>query len=413
MLNDESFDYWLYLESYTFLFYDENKFVIYNTINSTYIDCSIYGSAQTTLLELYSTKRSYCAGFTSSQLDDTLFFEFISKIRDTFSGGIIRNKGKIPFIFKPTLRIYLNPAKAEIKEDKLLGINTLLYLHEVSFYLENQKPKSDVVYKDCDKQFLCPRRTGKQILTLEDYEMIFRQLSVCQLDKINIIPEMASGNNVLSLLQLSQNYKLRTNAILPYKKYTIEELEPFFHYKKLTLKIMVYFPVNAKELEQAMSLFSGHNIIWIFVISNEDDIKFLNIIDDTPGIKTELLPYYNGNNQDFFEKYVFNTFEDIIESPISRQKIFRRQVLNENFFGKLFIFPDGEIYSNMNRPSIGNICKEKLTKIIYTEINNADSLWFKTRNERPCAKCINKYLCPSISSYEIVMDKYDMCYLSK
>ncbi|MDR2407841.1 MAG: TIGR04150 pseudo-rSAM protein [Bacteroidales bacterium] len=412
MVDNEYFDYWLYLESYTFLFYNENEFVIYNTLNSAYIDCFKYSSAGTVLLELYSTKGSYCTGVTSDQLEDALFVELVSKIRDTFSGGIIRNKGKIPFIFKPTLRIYLNPAKAEIKEDKLLGINTLLYLHEVSFYLDNPKMELDEVHEDCIKQFLCPSKTEKQVLTFDYYRVIFRQLSVCRLDKINIIPKMASDNNILPLLQLSQNYKLKTNVILPYKKYTVAELESFFHYQRLTLRVIIYFPVNVEELKQTMNLFSGYNIVWIFVVSNEDDITSLEIINDNPDIKTELLPWYNGHNQDFFEKYVFNTFEDIIEVPISRQKIFRRQILNENFFGKLVIFPDGEVYSNMNSPSIGNLCKEKLTKIIYNEINNTDSFWFKIRDEKPCIECINKYLCPSISNYEIVMDKYDMCSLS-
>ena len=34
----ENYTHWFYLESYTFLFYSKNQYVIYNTLNSTYID---------------------------------------------------------------------------------------------------------------------------------------------------------------------------------------------------------------------------------------------------------------------------------------------------------------------------------------------------------------------------------------
>ena len=93
--------------------------------------------------------------------------------------------------------------------------------------------------------------------------------------------------------------------------------------------------------------------------------------------------------------------------------IFRKQILNDNLFGKLTIFPTGEVYSNVNFPTIGNIQDQKLSEIVYSEIENYFKPWFFTRDYVSCKNCVNKYLCPSISNYEIVANEYNMCYLNQ
>ena len=55
---------------------------------------------------------------------------------------------------------------------------------------------------------------------------------------------------------------------------------------------------------------------------------------------------------DFFKEYIYNDFKDIIEQKNTKQHIFRKQILNDNLFGKLTIFPTGEVYSNVNFPTI-------------------------------------------------------------
>ena len=80
----ENYTHWFYLESYTFLFYSKNQYVIYNTLNSTYIDCSLYGKTINTVLSiLHNTNKTYCVGIYEYQLRDSQFTEFIKKIRNT------------------------------------------------------------------------------------------------------------------------------------------------------------------------------------------------------------------------------------------------------------------------------------------------------------------------------------------
>ena len=412
----ENYTHWFYLESYTFLFYSKNQYVIYNTLNSTYIDCSLYGKTINTVLSiLHNTNKTYCVGIYEYQLRDSQFTEFIKKIRNTFSGDIIKNiRGIPPFISKPILRILHHPNNPKTKEYNLLGENALFHLHEVTFYLENQGFDLNPMYKDCYKQFLYPTYTEKQKLSHAKYLEIIEQLSICQIDKINIIPATIEKKELFSyLLSLSRQYSIKTQIILPYKKYNKEDLKQLLINPQFSIMIMVHLPVDYEELNSYINLFNEYNIAWSLIASNKNDVIFLSKNNLGKFTNVDYIPWYTGDNMDFFKEYIYNDFKDIIEQKNTKQHIFRKQILNDNLFGKLTIFPTGEVYSNVNFPTIGNIQDQKLSEIVYSEIENYFKPWFFTRDYVSCKNCVNKYLCPSISNYEIVANEYNMCYLNQ
>ena len=83
--------------------------------------------------------------------------------------------------------------------------------------------------------------------------------------------------------------------------------------------------------------------------------------------------------------------------------------MNDIFFGTLTIFPSGEVYANVNYPALGNIQNSSLKELVYKELTEGNA-WLKVRsNEKPCNQCINKSLCPSISNYELVIGRYNLC----
>lgn len=412
----ENYTHWFYLESYTFLFYSKNQYVIYNTLNSTYIDCSLYGKTINTVLSiLHNTNKTYCVGIYEYQLRDSQFTEFIKKIRNTFSGDIIKNiRGIPPFISKPILRILHHPNNPKTKEYNLLGENALFHLHEVTFYLENQGFDLNPMYKDCYKQFLYPTYTEKQKLSHAKYLEIIEQLSICQIDKINIIPATIEKKELFSyLLSFSRQYSIKTQIILPYKKYNKEDLKQLLINPQFSIMIMVHLPVDYEELNSYINLFNEYNITWSLIASNKNDVIFLSKNNLGKFTNVDYIPWYTGDNMDFFKEYIYNDFKDIIEQKNTKQHIFRKQILNDNLFGKLTIFPTGEVYSNVNFPTIGNIQDQKLSEIVYSEIENYFKPWFFTRDYVSCKNCVNKYLCPSISNYEIVANEYNMCYLNQ
>ena len=88
--------------------------------------------------------------------------------------------------------------------------------------------------------------------------------------------------------------------------------------------------------------------------------------------------------------------QDILAAPIDRKTIFRHRTLNDNFFGKLTIYPSGEVYANVNCSVLGNIQDLSLKELLYKEITEGNA-WLRIRgNEKPCNQCVNRDLCPSV-----------------
>lgn len=69
----------------------------------------------------------------------------------------------------------------------------------------------------------------------------------------------------------------------------------------------------------------------------------------------------------FIEEYLFFNEEDLKDIALSKRDIFVRQTLNVFHFGKLYIMPNGNIYSNLNGASMGTI-KESPHDIVYREM---------------------------------------------
>ena len=100
--------------------------------------------------------------------------------------------------------------------------------------------------------------------------------------------------------------------------------------------------------------------------------------------------------------------EDIKDIKLNKQDIFARQKLNTNDFGKIFIMSDGKEYANVNIEPVGNI-EEEIDNILCRELVNGDSWRYTRYNVKPCSQCHFNLICPSPSSYELVIGKPNLC----
>jgi pseudo-rSAM protein len=123
-----------------------------------------------------------------------------------------------------------------------------------------------------------------------------------------------------------------------------------------------------------------------------------------------IIPIYD-NNLKFFEDNIFLSEEDIISSKLTKRHVFMNQAVNSNFFGSLTIMPDGNVYSNVNKPAIGTM-DDKIQILIGNEMchNNA---WRYIRDMKPCSDCLYQWLCPSPSNYEMVIGKPNLCLINQ
>lgn len=140
-------------------------------------------------------------------------------------------------------------------------------------------------------------------------------------------------------------------------------------------------------------------------------VRLVGFKKTTHNISTfHIVPVYTGSNLEFFKKNVFLTHDDIFSELISMKTLFRRRTLNENDFGKLQIFSNGDIYANSFFPVLGNISTHSILDIVRKEIRNGQS-WLRVRNQGACYSCIYRDLCPSPSDYELSIGYPNLCHV--
>lgn len=410
-------NYWFYLEPYTFIFHSDetNKSVIYNTLNSTYLPIPESDFMVNLFERLDNASNGYCLKLTDEEIADNIQFKNFAKlIAKTFSGGLVEAvEGETkPFLFKPMLFLNVENRKAKEDEISFLGVRILENLNEVTLYLPGKgcPPKENTYYK----QFLYPISWyDKNSMSTTDYLLLLLDLEKSGVNKVNIIGGDLSQNGILANLfpTLTHNN---------YKKVfylSFDELDESCYnmFDKEQIELVIWVPPfpNKEMLETQMYRFTSKSIIWKLIVTSEEDIAVIESLTIPETTIVEMEPLFTGKNLSFFKKYVFNSLNDILEEPVSRKTIFRRQTLNENFFGKLTILPNGEVYANLNFEPIGIYPQLSLKELVFKELTQPTA-WFYIRDKlEPCIHCVNRYLCPSVSNYELVISRSNLCTIVK
>lgn len=91
----------------------------------------------------------------------------------------------------------------------------------------------------------------------------------------------------------------------------------------------------------------------------------------------------------------------------------RNKEINAVDFGRIVIFNDGQYCTNNLLPSLGNVKNDDIRQMLINCISSENSTWFLTRNNLPkCKDCIYNQLCPPVSNYEHVIEKFNLCNIS-
>lgn len=145
-----------------------------------------------------------------------------------------------------------------------------------------------------------------------------------------------------------------------------------------------------------------------FLIENEQDIDFCEQLQ-SHDINCDIVPVYNDNNYQFICDALKINKSDLFEVAVPKRKIFIAQTLNVFDFGRYYISPCGNVYTNPNEKAIGTLNNSPY-QLTYKEFSCGIS-WLKTRDHlRGCDQCVYRYLCPSPSHYEQVLDCNMLCW---
>ena len=248
----------------------------------------------------------------------------------------------------------------------LLGKDIINYLLELNIYLNYDCDKSCVYCNDYCKQVHCctNNHTGAE-LPVENFQKIFDQIKYSSVGKVNLF-----GGNIFKYENFTKIYdflELMKDVVycfIHYENFEKNELIDSLH-----LELIVNFPVNENSFENTWLQINRENTTVRFILENEEQyFKTEELIRKFDIEKYEIHPFYSGKNMDFFTDNIFVRKEDILSNTLQMREIFRNQKLNSNFFGVLYILPDGTVKANMNTSALGNIKNTTILNMIYKEM---------------------------------------------
>jgi pseudo-rSAM protein len=345
--------------------------------------------------------------------------DFVTLIRFSFCGDLIDKKihSHKPVIIYPSLNINEDVYRDlnSINNYERLGNKIVNNLTDVSIYLGGECD-NNCIY--CDEKFKqikwCNR--SKNILNFDELCVFLSNLKSSPISSLSFY-----GGNPFSC-------PFWQPLLLELRKYTFDKFF-YFDYRLLSNKedkirelidlnynvVILIGSGSPNEWEgltkKSLALNTCKKIKFVFSIENDSDFSIVSdFIFRNNWKNVQILPYYNKYNKFFFEKEIYLEKDDILSIEWTKKNIFSHQIMNINYFGKLILFHDGNVYSNLNGTFIGRI-SDSVKRLVYNEITNG-IFWRKTRDTvKPCKHCLYKYLCPSPSNYELAIGKSNLCHV--
>jgi pseudo-rSAM protein len=406
--------YWFYLFPDTFVWTKDRIGLVYNTNNGAYYRFDYTEPGKTIVDELNNIDSLYRITLTDDDMAKPAIKSFVEGVIEIAAGEITVNSPdtKRPISFKPELRVRDDAGFYKWRHNNGIAGNVIDNLNGLIFYINGSEHGSDEYYK----QTIFPLENSGII----DRNKIIDFASKCRksphLSNILLVGNIWEYPNHTHLLSglTDMVYSITIYCLISdllFDRNRIDQLED--KYESVSFSILIddcnviheFFKNRGMESEDRVN-----KRRYVFFCKNELEYEnATELIQEYDLDTVEVIPLYTGDNIDFFQNYIYITEEEILNSKLSKREVFAHQGLNTHFFGKLYIMPDENIYANCNNPAIGTI-NDSPYEVVYKEIQEGKS-WLLTRNTRPCCECIYRWLCPSLSNYELVIGRPDLCML--
>ena len=395
---------WFCLEPTTFIFKDSTNYLLYNSESGEKAIYTRTNQLDKFMEQIQNVNNMYCVSIKNFSSDSEVM-NLIYTLRNKYMGDIVVSNTN-PVCIAPIFKCHSDKPKDDIFYS--LGASIMSLVNEMTFYINGQCSQNCNSCNKYYKQFVCCHKSNNR-LKLEDIISKIEHYSSTSFVKTNIC-----GGNIFSyekfneLISYLHTNNVKSNFYFNYlnwnEKY-ITLLDSYLFY----FHIHVNFPIVDESLKKIMNSIEQvkSKVHFIFIVNSDKEYELADeLISQYKLDWVEILPFYN-ENLSFFKDFVYTNISDIIAAKPNKHEIFKRQQVNTYDFGKLIINSSGEIYANINYPTIGHI-KEEITQVVLRELQEGKS-WKRLRTQYPCNNCIYQYLCPSPSSYEIAIGRNNLC----
>ena len=382
----------LTLHSDAFLWCNEKEGLLYDSKKCRSFKFAMSPSIARVCRELLDYDRLYSISYDEDS-SDTSLKEFVRRIV-TMGAGTIHDESSRVISLPPLLNLQHSIMMQERREfefqdhslPNLIGLTIYTggICQENNYFLQTQYPVS----------------SSEIIMPVQDIIGIIDKLNSQYLSDISIVfSEISSFPSLQELFSFFEAIGKKVKILFRAEEASRQINDTLATYEAVQPHILFSPERLSSELPDIGSIPDKGTLVFL-VASENDYMTAENLSEGLQNIK--YVPVYNGCNDKFFMDNVFLREEDILASHLSRRQVFMHQVLNTEFFGRLSVMPDGKVYSDLTSPALGTV-SDSVYDLILKEMEENHS-WRRIRNRGQCAGCLYRYLCPSPSIYEKLMD---------
>lgn len=413
--------YWFSIETYVHIALKKDALLLYNTLNGKTLEYSGQENREIYRLvkKLRSEENLQVTAVTKKEMQAPLIAGFVSDVRRHFMGELIPaafSRGK-PVQMMPKVTIEKNINRLKKEENRSVGEGIMEYLTEIFLYVNDECRQNCNMCSDAYRQFPCCTRNKnkRRELDIAGIKSLVEELKSTAIVNLNIL-----GGNVFFYSKFKELAGM-INHLRVQKTYYAHYLDIidagaqfiFLSPKSSFLKILIPFPINEEKFRTAVETAekSWLTSAYTFVVQSEAEFEQAEALISVLGIENyDFMPYFNGENLDFFKAGVFPEKEEILAPKPQLKEIYTNSAVNSLDFGRLTVLSNGYIHANVNAPGLGSLGKHSLYDVLYKELNQGGS-WNRTRKKvSPCRDCTFDDLCPPLSNYNHAIGRNDLCF---
>jgi len=396
--------YVLYFDPYVYAKIINNKLLLYNTLNHKTINICLNKIIKRIISNLLKESNLYSVILTQDEYNNIDLQDFLEKIRSNFMGDAYETTYNY---FKPIQPIPVLIDHLPQKTDDFLDLPS--HLSSINLFINNEISILEEKYpKKNQFKWYLQGKINKELdsgIIIDILESL--QSTNVEINLIGDIFKHCAYEEIIEVVRSSNrkiNFMIKSSALDGSKLNTL-----------ISNQGKIHLLIDDSNCLKAMNddlLFTKNNLInYHFAVSSQDDFVLIKDWQSINGVRNlHIHPYYNGKNLEFFKKNVFSDENSIIHQNLSIQDIYSRKIINTNAYGTIYITNEGIVQTNLNSSIIGNLKINNIWDIIKTEIINKQSIWRNVRSKVfPCNKCLFTDLCPSISNYEYVLERFNLC----
>jgi pseudo-rSAM protein len=399
--------YWLFLEPYVHAIVRGSQGLLYNSVSRKYQVISVSDRLGYILESLCKPEQNYIIALPRNITVLPEVKSFIGVLRRHFMGDCIKANRTDIKPFNPFPHPVIKKKSEPVLKD---------FIREISFYADMPGMPDHQIYNQAYRQFFFPRiaagrpeMPGSGLIGSVLEQM--RPLKSANVNFVGISPDNPSVFEILSSatkeLPFRFTFYLSPGAPVP----TI----PGWMARRISLVFLVIQPSDMPSADhpEIWSKIAGFKTVeFHFVVRNMEEVSAFSETAVLNGItKFAFKPFFDGQNLDFFKEQVFIGEEDVRMSRPGQNHVFSRLIMNDNDFGKFHVMPDGTVFANTNDPTVGVIPQNTLLDLVDYEMKKGIS-WIRSRTKvQPCNDCIYQFLCPPVSNYELLINRFNFCHI--